>query len=290
MPHPVSRAVLSEHGREFGPYRYVYAVVSRRSQGLSIGINLNPDKSCSFNCVYCQVERKNTAKKKPVRFPVLMKELHSILDQYLNGCLHSHERFSSVTDNNWLSLKDIAISGDGEATLSPFFNQAVELVLDQTERLKKEHAINVKPVLITNGSNLGKRNIRSACERLVLGGGEIWVKLDSGNADDFREINQGSVPFQRFLKNLFDFGKTCPLILQTLVFSFPDGRLSLNLNDYVLLLQKGIRAGFKPRSIQLYTLARKTRLRDLRALSVAGLQAMAEEIREKTTCCVEVFP
>ena len=37
---------------------YVYAVVSRRSKGVSIGVNLNPDKVCNFDCVYCQVDRK----------------------------------------------------------------------------------------------------------------------------------------------------------------------------------------------------------------------------------------
>ena len=40
---------FKDHRRVLGDNRYVYAVVSRRVGGLSIGINLNPDKAC--NCL-----------------------------------------------------------------------------------------------------------------------------------------------------------------------------------------------------------------------------------------------
>ena len=46
------------HDRAWRANRYVYPVVSRRSRGLSIGVNLNPDKACNFDCVYCQVDRR----------------------------------------------------------------------------------------------------------------------------------------------------------------------------------------------------------------------------------------
>src|SRR5690348_2365773 len=41
------------HSRSWLANRYVYPVVSRRSKGLSIGVNLNPDKVCNFDCIYC---------------------------------------------------------------------------------------------------------------------------------------------------------------------------------------------------------------------------------------------
>ncbi len=50
--------VQRDHRRTFRENLYVYAVVSRRSKGISIGINLNPDKICNFDCIYCQVDRK----------------------------------------------------------------------------------------------------------------------------------------------------------------------------------------------------------------------------------------
>ena len=52
-PLPVHR----DHSRAFDDFRFVYPVVSRRSGGLSIGLNVNPDKRCNFDCLYCQVDR-----------------------------------------------------------------------------------------------------------------------------------------------------------------------------------------------------------------------------------------
>ena len=47
----------SEHSLLWDKNLWVYPVISRRAGGLSIGINLNPDKKCTFNCAYCQVDR-----------------------------------------------------------------------------------------------------------------------------------------------------------------------------------------------------------------------------------------
>ena len=49
------------HARTWQANRYVYPVVSRRSKGISLGINLNPDKACNFDCIYCSVDRTTDA-------------------------------------------------------------------------------------------------------------------------------------------------------------------------------------------------------------------------------------
>ena len=41
--------------RDFLDNRLVYLVVSARARGLSVGVNMNPDKNCNFSCVYCEV-------------------------------------------------------------------------------------------------------------------------------------------------------------------------------------------------------------------------------------------
>ncbi len=53
--NPVSSAmsVVRDHSRSFAEFTFVYPVISRRSRGLSLGVNLNPDKRCNFDCVYC---------------------------------------------------------------------------------------------------------------------------------------------------------------------------------------------------------------------------------------------
>src|ERR1041385_9455166 len=40
--------------RDFLDNRFVYTVISARARGLSVGVNMNPDKHCNFDCVYCE--------------------------------------------------------------------------------------------------------------------------------------------------------------------------------------------------------------------------------------------
>ena len=49
----------TDHARAFQTNRFVYPVLSRRSHGISVGVNLNPDKICNFDCIYCQVDRRS---------------------------------------------------------------------------------------------------------------------------------------------------------------------------------------------------------------------------------------
>ncbi|MFM7555101.1 MAG: hypothetical protein ACKPAH_07370, partial [Verrucomicrobiota bacterium] len=57
-PAPIRNTwkAVVDHARTYQDFTYVYPVVSRRSRGLSIGVNLNPDKRCNFDCVYCEVD------------------------------------------------------------------------------------------------------------------------------------------------------------------------------------------------------------------------------------------
>jgi hypothetical protein len=78
-PLPVQR----DHRRALADNRHVYAVVSRRSRGVSIGVNLNPDKLCNFDCVYCQVDRTAPGADRAVDVPLLCAELKGALDAEL---------------------------------------------------------------------------------------------------------------------------------------------------------------------------------------------------------------
>jgi wyosine [tRNA(Phe)-imidazoG37] synthetase (radical SAM superfamily) len=78
------------HERRWKEHRFVYAVVSRRSRGVSVGINLSPEKACNFNCVYCQVDRKSPASGSSathVDLSVLSEELDRILHAERAGVL-----------------------------------------------------------------------------------------------------------------------------------------------------------------------------------------------------------
>ena len=77
--------VHRDHRRTFAENLYVYAVVSRRSKGVSIGLNLNPDKVCNFDCVYCQVDRSTPGPVREVDRDRLRDELEDMLDRISFG-------------------------------------------------------------------------------------------------------------------------------------------------------------------------------------------------------------
>ncbi len=44
--------IAFDRPRDFLANRFVYAVLSPRARGLTLGVNMNPDKRCNFDCVY----------------------------------------------------------------------------------------------------------------------------------------------------------------------------------------------------------------------------------------------
>src|SRR5437763_12250000 len=119
MPEPAAPRqpllVVRDHRRTFADNIHVYAVVSRRSKGVSVGINLNPDKLCNFDCVYCQVDRTVPGATDLVDLDRLRDELHDMLDDVTSGRLFDTERFRG-TPAALTRLNDIAFAGDGEPT------------------------------------------------------------------------------------------------------------------------------------------------------------------------------
>ena len=73
------RVAFSSHSRRWRHFLYVYPVISRRSKGLSIGVNLNPERTCSFDCVYCQVDRSHEPRATDVDLATLEAELSELL-------------------------------------------------------------------------------------------------------------------------------------------------------------------------------------------------------------------
>ena len=161
--------VQRDHRRTFPDNLYVYAVVSRRSKGVSIGINLNPDKICNFDCVYCQVDRKTVPLVKDVNVQRLLQEVEGMLDLVASGELFDIERFHD-TPPALRRLNDIAFSGDGEPTTCLDFLPIVEAVAEIKMRRGLE---TVKLVLITNASRFHHPPVAQALAALDANHGEI---------------------------------------------------------------------------------------------------------------------
>src|SRR5665213_205490 len=103
------QALHTLHPRSYHDNKFVYPVLSRRSRGISIGINLNPDKVCNFDCIYCQVDRRSEAQTQFVETDRLFAELDAMLDFVVRGDIYHDEAFRAIPENR-RRLNDIALS------------------------------------------------------------------------------------------------------------------------------------------------------------------------------------
>jgi len=275
-----------DHARQFEQNVYVYPVLARRSRGISVGINLNPDQGCNFDCVYCQVDRRTPSRVTAVDEEQLLQELDETLELVLSGGLYLDQRFASVPDP-LRRLNDIAFSGDGEPTTYPGFARIVQDVAALKRRRKLE---DIKLVLITNATMLHRPQVREALATLDASNGEIWAKLDAGTEAYYRTINQGKIPLQRVLANILAAARARPVVIQSLLLSWNgQGPSELEINAYCRRLGEIAASGGQLARVQLYTVARTPAVAEAAPLPAAELELIGEVIRRQVGIDVEVF-
>ncbi|MGQ9650892.1 MAG: radical SAM protein [Phycisphaerae bacterium] len=278
--------LYASHPRSWRENLYVYPVISRRSGGLSVGINLNPDKACNFNCVYCQVDRSQPGAVARVDLARLRTELEAMLRSAAGGELFAVPPFDRVLPAQ-RGIRDIAFSGDGEPTGAPEFPSAVQIVaeLRQTFGLS-----NTKIVLITNAAFLHRPAVREALALMDANNGEIWAKLDAGTEDYFRQINRATVPLERILDNVLAASRVRPVVIQSLWMKLHDEPPPQSeLEAFARRLAWLVRAGGRIRLVQVYTVARQTAEPFVEPLGDAALRSIAEHIKAIVDVPVEIY-
>jgi len=269
---------IRDHRRQWRNCLYVYPVISRRSRGLSIGVNLNPDKDCTFRCVYCQIDRTVERGLKTVSLELLRRELDLALRVAKSGELWREQRFSK-TPEPMRRINDIAFSGDGEPTCYGDFDKAVRIA---AECKKRADLAEVKLVIITNASRLDSPQVRRALGILDANNGEIWAKLDAGTEQSFGRINrpQESITLRKIVRDITDVAQDRPIVIQTLMFrTGAKPPPSDQIDAYCERLGQIVRAGGKIKLVQLHTIARPPAESGISALSDEQLEAIAGRIR-----------
>ena len=273
------------HPRRFGTLRYVYPVISRRSDGLSLGINLSPSGRCNFSCIYCQILAEGSKSQTDVSLvPMdhLAAELQQLVESVNDGTLFEQTVFAQVPPEKRI-LKDIAFSGDGEPTLAPQFAEAVKLAADIRKELCAD---TVKIVLITNASALHLTPIRSALDFMLQNNGEIWAKLDAGTPEFYQMISRSNVSYQTICRNLIDFTQDFPAAIQTCFLALhgkgPDA-------DEVRQYAERLKELGKVLYVQIYTVARNTPVDWAAPLGNRQLDDIAQTVRKLTDLDVRTF-
>jgi len=277
---------FQQHSRRWSDGRYCYPVVSRRSEGLSVGINLNPDKACNFDCIYCQVDRSAPPLVRKVDLALVREELDRLLEMAAEGSLFREPPFDSLPAAQRV-VRDIAFSGDGEPTTYPQFEQAVELAADARRRWKLESS---KLVLITDSCYLTKPNVREGLRILDANNGEIWAKLDAGTEAYFRLVDRPNFSLGHVLENIIDAARARPLVIQSLFMRVhgappPEAEVAA----YCDRLNEVLLAGGRIKLIQVYTIARRTAEPYATALADHELDAIAGMVRARVAAPLATY-
>ena len=277
---------ITDHSRRFADNRFVYPVLSRRSQGLSIGVNLNPDKVCNFDCIYCQVDRTTQSDTRFVEWETLLSELNEFLARAQDGSIWNLPVISDVPPH-LRHVNDIAFSGDGEPTTYENFD---EIIAACAERKRYYGLTAVKMVLITNASRFHRPHVIRGLELLDQNQGEIWAKLDAGTADYFKRIDRTSIPFQHILDNLSAAAKLRPLVMQSLFMKVADEPPSESeLQAYCERLLEILDAGGRIQLVQVYTIARRPAESYVAPLSDSQVDAIVDLVKQRTGLAAKAF-
>ena len=278
--------LFTSHSRQYEGNRFVYPVLSRRSGGISLGVNLNPDKICNFDCIYCQVDRSTQSEIRFVEIDRLLEELEAGLALVTSGDLYQAAAFRQ-TPEPLRRLNDIAFSGDGEPTTYRNFDEIIERCAEVKRRRSLD---DVKMVLITNASMFHRPVVQRALAILDRNQGEIWAKLDAGTDDYYQQIERTPIPFARILENITAAAKIRPLVIQS-IFMRVKGEPSQQseIEAYCDRLGEITAAGGKIKLAQIYTVARPPAESFVTPLADAEVDTLAATVRAKTELEVASF-
>lgn len=289
MSEPQKPLTLSEssHPRLFRSNTYVYPVLSRRSGGVSVGINLNPDKACNFDCIYCQVDRSKKPQELFVGLPKLLDELASVLTGLKpGGVLWSEPEFATVPADR-KRVTDIAFSGDGEPTTFKNFSEVIRACTEVKENLG---FIDAKVVLITNATGLDRPDVKSGLKFMDQHRGEVWAKLDAGTAEYFALIDKTEFPFQRVLDNILSCARERETVIQSCFMRVKgQGPSTEEITAFIGRLKDIVAGGGRIKGVQVYTVARDPAYSIVSSLPDAEVDAIAERIRREASLSATAF-
>ncbi len=158
--------------------KHIFGPVPSRRFGRSLGIDCNAPKTCTLDCVFCQLgptAHKAVSPQTPVRVEDLLQEI----EQWLK------------TDGQ---ADVLTFSGSGEPTLHPGLGEIIEGIRSMCS---------MKILLLTNGTLLHRPEVRAAAQKADM----VKYSLSAWDAASFETINRPhpDITFQSLLSGLQAF-------------------------------------------------------------------------------------
>ncbi len=159
-------------------HRHVYGPVPSRRLGRSLGIDLVPYKTCTYDCVYCQLGRTPaTTIDRRDYVPV-----GDVVDELRTALAHGD------------TPDYISLAGSGEPTLHAGIGTLIRAIKSMTE---------IPVAVLTNGALLWRADVRDALMEADL----VLPSLDAGDEHLFQRVNRphGGIVFDRMVDGLAEF-------------------------------------------------------------------------------------
>lgn len=164
--------------------KYIYGPLPSRRLGFSLGINLTPYKTCSFDCIYCQLGKTNLPAKERKEY-----YNHSEIVEELRLWLFNNPDAAA-------NLDYITLSGSGEPGLD----------LNLSDLIVKIKSIINKPVaVITNSSLIALPELRQE----LLSADLLIPSLDAATQEIFERIDRPveGIQIEKIIEGLVLFSK-----------------------------------------------------------------------------------
>lgn len=283
--HTPVRETAFDRPRDFLNNRFVYAVISARAHGLSLGVNMNPDQRCDFDCVYCEVDRRTPPREMALDVDAMGDELRRTLAFVHQGRLRECPVYQALPDE-LLQLRHVALSGDGEPTLTSNFTEAVQTVV--RVRALGEHPF-FKIVLLTNATGLDRPQVNEGLKHLTKSD-EVWAKLDGGTQAFLNRVNRTGVSLEKVLKNILLLARERPVVIQSLFPAINGEEPPLEeIEQYARRLKELKADGAQISLVQIYSAARPMSHAECGHLPLKTLSQIAQNVRQATGLKAEVF-
>jgi len=164
--------------------KYIFGPVPSRRLGFSLGVDIIPSKTCTLDCIYCQVGRtmcKAIERKEYVAPDEILDELKEVL-------------------KSGIRIDYITLSGNGEPTLNSKLGEIIKGI----------KGISSLPVaVITNGTLLTDRNVREE----LLSADLVMPSLDAATQKTFQKIDRPhpSLKIENIIEGMVEFRKIYPI-------------------------------------------------------------------------------
>jgi wyosine [tRNA(Phe)-imidazoG37] synthetase (radical SAM superfamily) len=166
------------------PFKYVYGPVPSRRLGRSLGVDLVPLKTCTYDCVYCQLGRTTDKTVERTSFG----DAEEIVDEVKRRL-----------DSDPVLPDYIGIAGSGEPTLNSDIGEIIEGI---------KRVTSVPIAVLTNGSLLWMTEVQDC----LMASAVVLPSLDAGNAALFEYVNRPHplLGFEAVVDGIASFTKRYP--------------------------------------------------------------------------------